>query len=681
MRLAHGVREEAAIRQDIANVTSLSLPDLEKQPRAGRHARAGRHGGLACSLEGKSLMSQLAQDKHAAQLTTPLGEDVLVLESFVATEALSELFEVNVETLSEKENIDFDKAIGKACTIKQITYDNKTRYHTGILTATRRTGSKANLYHYHLTLRPWLWLLGRRADCRIFLEKDVKQILSEVFEKAGFTENTDFEFRTNGDFPQIPYCVQYRETDLAFCSRMMEHYGIYYFFEHGDRKHLLVMANAKTSHKKIPDLPKLPFIYRQPGASRTRQHVHSWVSDRKLRTGKVHFNDYDYLKPGKDLKAPKESKEKYAHSKLEMYDYHHKYDEKDKGENHAQFRLEAEQAFDHRRSIHGDAASLHPGGLVTVEGHPTKSENQDYLIVGARHMYSSERFRSGGGGSGDTYSGSYDILPTDRPYRSLPKTPKPRIYGIQTAKVVGKKGEEKEEISTDEHGHIWVQFHWDREPQKSCPVRVAQTWAGKKWGALFLPRVGMEVVVDFIEGDPDRPLVTGCVYNGNNKPPYLPADKTVSGWKSDSSKHNGGYNEFVFDDKQDSEKIRMHAERDHEITVKHAETRTIGEKFSPSMGSPSRSTTIKNGDDQLTIESGNQTTHVKMAISTEADISITLKVGASSLSITKGSISLMSPVISLTATGALTITGAPVTVLPALNTPALLAPLVNGKPG
>ncbi len=614
-------------------------------------------------------MAKLAQDKRFAQLQTPLGKDVLVLASFVAAEGLSELFEVNVETLSEKENINFDDAIGRACTIKQIIYDNKTRYYNGILTATRRTGSTADLFHYHLTLRPWL--------C-IFLKKDVKQILSEVFEKAGFTVNTDFVFRTSGDFHKIPYCVQYRETDLAFCSRMMEHYGIYYFFEHADGKHTLVMANAPTSHKKIPDLPTLPFIPRHAGATRTKQHVHSWVSDRKLRTGKVHFNDYDYLTPGKDLKAPKESGEKYAHSKLEMYDHHHKYDEKDKGENHARIRLEAEQAFDHRRSVHGDAASIHPGGLVTVEHHPIESENKQYLVIGARHMYSSQSYRSGGGGSGDTYAGSYEFLPGYRPYRSPPKTPKPRIYGIQTAKVVGKEGEENEEISTDEHGHIWVQFHWDREPQKSCPVRVAQTWAGKRWGAIFLPRVGMEVVVDFIEGDPDRPLVTGCVYNGNNKPPYdLPKNKTISGWKSDSSKHNGGYNEFVFDDHQDLEKIRMHAERDHEVTVKHAETRTIGETFKPPLGSPSRSTTIKHGDDQLTIESGNQTTHVKMAISTEADISITLKVGASTLNITKGSISLVSPVISITATGALSITGAPVTILPALITGAAT---VGGRP-
>jgi type VI secretion system secreted protein VgrG len=616
-------------------------------------------------------MAQLTQDTRPAQLQTPLGKDILVLASFVAAEGLSELFEVNVEALSEQENIDFDKAIGKSCTVKQITYDDKTRYYNGILTATRRVGKSRDLTHYNLVLRPWLWLLGRKADCRIFLKKDVKEVISEVFKKAGFT---DFAFRTTGDFHKIPYCVQYRETDLAFCSRMMEHYGIYYFFEHTDGKHTLVMADSRTSHKSIPDLPKLPFIQRHEGANRREQHVHSWVSDRKLRTGKVHFNDYDYLQPKKNLKAPKESNEKYAHSKLEMYDYHHKYDEKDKGENHAQFRLEAEQAFDYRRRIHGDAASIHPGGLVTVEHHPTKSENQEYLIVGARHMYSSQSYRSGGGGNGDAYSGSYDILPSDRPYRSLPKTPKPRIYGIQTAKVVGKKGEEGEEISTDEHGHIWVQFHWDREPQKSCPVRVAQTWAGKRWGAIFLPRVGMEVVVDFIEGDPDRPLVTGCVYNGDNKPPYdLPDNKTISGWKSDSSRHNGGYNEFVFDDKKDSEKIRMHAERDHEVTVKHAETWTIGESFKPPQGSPSRCTTIKNGDDQLTIEHGNQTTHVKVAISTTADVSITLKVGPSTVTMTPGSISLHSPTISLSAEGAINITGSAVNVGAVLNTPTLFA--------
>jgi type VI secretion system secreted protein VgrG len=624
-------------------------------------------------------MTQLAQDRRVAELKTPLGKDVLVLTNFTGTEGLSQLFEYSVEALSERGDIDFDHVIGQSCTVKQETNDGKKRFYNGVLVLARSAGKSRELFHYHLVLRPWFWLLGRRADCRIFLDKTVTDILREVFKGAGFD---DFKFVTTGDYQKIPYCVQYRETDLAFCSRLMEHHGIYYFFEHADGKHTLVMADSRASHVPVPDLPKVPFVPTL-GGLRTNQHLYGWVSDRKLRTGKVHFNDYDYLQPRKDLKAPKEAGEKYAHSDLELYDYHHKYDERGKGEDHARFRLEAEQAMDYRRRVHGEAPSLCPGGLVTVEGHSASSENQEYLVVQAKHMFSSQSYRSSGGGGDDGYAGSYDLLPSTRPYRAVPATPKPRIYGIQTATVVTRKGEEGQEISTDEHGRIWVRFHWDREPQRSCPVRVAQAWAGKKWGAIFLPRVGMEVVVDFLEGDPDRPLVTGCVYNGDNQVPYdLPANKAMTGWKSDSSRHNGGYNEFVFEDKQGQETIRLHAERDHELTVKHAETRAIGEMFTPPKGSPSRSTTLKNGDDLLTIQAGDQTisipagsqtTTVGVAISTTADVSITLTVGPSTLTICPGAISLSSPVINLTAESAVNITGATVNAGALLQTPALNA--------
>ena len=233
----------------------------------------------------------------------------------------------------------------------------------------------------------------------------------------------------------------------------------------------------------------------------------------------------------------------------------------------------------------------------------------------------------------------------------LPLTPRPRIHGIQTAKVVGKKGEENEEISTDEHGRIWVQFFWDREPKLTCPIRVAQVWAGKKWGGVFTPRVGMEVVVEFLEGDPDRPLVVGCVYNGDNKVPYdLPDNKTVAGWKSDSSKGGNGYNEFVFEDKKSSENIRMHAERNHEVTVKHAESWTIGETFMPPKGSPSRSATLKNGDDQLEIQMGDRNVQIPMGSqSTTAMISLKHTVGMTTVSLTPASRSVDSPIINHTA--------------------------------
>jgi type VI secretion system secreted protein VgrG len=230
-------------------------------------------------------------------------------------------------------------------------------------------------------------------------------------------------------------------------------------------------------------------------------------------------------------------------------------------------------------------------------------------------------------------------------------TPKPRIYGIQTAKVVGQKGEESEEISTDEHGRIWVQFFWDREPKLTCPIRIAQVWASKKWGGIFIPRIGMEVVVEFLEGDPDRPLVVGVVYNGDNKVPYdLPSNKTMAGLKSDSTKGGNGYNEFVFEDKKGSEDIRMHAEKDHDVTVKNAETHTIGETFMPPKGSASRSATLKSGDDSLTIEMGDRSVTIPMGSqTTTAMITITHTVGATAVTLTPAAKSVASPVINHTA--------------------------------
>src|SRR6266446_2297937 len=591
------------------------------------------------------MSGSLLQADRRAEFTSPLGKDVLVLTDFSGSEGLGELFEYHIEALSDQENVDFDPAIGQGCMVKLKTDDGKTRIYHGIMTEAQWIGYQDEFYRYRVVLRPWLWLLGHKADCRIFLDKNVKDIIQEVFSKAGFT---DFEFRTTASYDKIEYCVQYRESDLAFVCRLMEHWGIYYFFEPADGKHTMVMADSRSSHKPVSDLPKVTVNLGAGAYQDEEQTLSDWVSQRRFRTGKVHFNDYDYLQPKKDLKAPKEAAEKYTHAKLEVYDYHHKYDEKGKGENHAQFRLEAEQAIDHRRTGSGDAASLHPGAFV--------------------------------------------FQPSDRPFRSLPLTPKPRIYGIHTAKVVGKKGEDSEEISTDEHGRIWVQFHWDREPQKTCPIRVAQVWAGKKWGGMFIPRVGMEVVVDFLEGDPDRPLVTGCVYNGDNKPPYdLPDNKTMAGMKSESSKGGNGYNEFVFDDKANSELIRMHAEKDHKVTVLNSQTREIGEKFMTPQGSPSRETTLKMGDDKLTLNMGHQNINLQMGnqkidldlgmqtTNTLQGITLNVCFGLSSISITPASITLLSPTINLTAMAAVNIQAPAFTVTAAAT--AFLGGPVGIAPG
>ena len=523
-------------------------------------------------------MAKLSQSDRVAALKTPLGEDVLVLKSFSGTEGLSELFEFQIDALSETENVDFDKALGAACTIKLKTYKQAERFVCGILTNAQWVGRDHEYFAYRLVLRPWFWLLAHRADCRIFLDKDVKEIIQDVFTKAGFANDKDFKL-PRGNYEKIEYCVQYRETDFAFVSRLMEQYGIYYFFEHTDGQHKMVLADSRSSHSAIPNLPKVKYNIQDPGYSRKEQYIYSWTSDRRFRTGKIEFNDYDYLKPPKQLLANKEASEIYPRSKFEVYDYPGKYTEQEKGKQFAQFRLEAEQAIDHRRMANGDAPSMFAGGLVTVEQHPSSKENKQYLVVRAGHRFGTQHYSPTPSTEPVLYSGTYEFLPSDRPFRSLPLTPKPRIYGIQTAKVVAKKGEDGEEISTDEHGRIWVKFHWDREPQKTCPIRVAQVWASKQWGGQFIPRIDMEVVVEFLEGDPDRPLVTGCVYNGDNHYPYkLPDKKTQSGVKSDSSKGHNGYNELMFEDKKGSEQVRFHAQKDLNSVItmtKHATSATI----------------------------------------------------------------------------------------------------------
>jgi type VI secretion system secreted protein VgrG len=577
-------------------------------------------------------MGKLSQAKYAAALKTPLGDNVLVLKSFSGSEVLGQPFEFHIEALSEKENINFDKALGQACTIKLKTYEQKERFFCGILTNAQWLGSEVggrqDYAHYRLVLRPWFWLLAHSANCRIFPKKTVKEIIEQVFKDAGFSSGTDFKFCTTGDCEKIEYCVQYRETDFAFVSRLMEQYGIYYYFEHQDGQHMMMLADSLGS---VKDLPKVKYHIQTVAYRRVEQQIDSWTSDRRFRTCKVEFKDYDYLKP-KVLRASKETSETYKRSRFEVYDYPGKYDEQKKGDQFAQVRLKAEQALDRRRTANGDAPSLFAGGLVTVEKHPASAENKDYLVVRASHDYGTQFYGSAADADAPAYHGNYEFLPSDRPFRSLPLTPKPRIHGIQTAKVVAQKGEDSEEISTDEHGHIWVQFYWDREPQKSCPIPVSQSWASKQWGEQFIPRIGMEVVVEFLEGDPDRPLVTGCVYNGDNKHPYtLPKDKTQSGLKSHSSKGDNGDNEFMFEDQKDKELVRMHAQKDHDVTVRNSETWTIGEAFTPPQGQASRATTLENGDDSLTIQKGNrsveislggQSTHALASIDTVSDVKV-----------------------------------------------------------
>jgi type VI secretion system secreted protein VgrG len=615
----------------------------------------------------------LGQELRIGSLSTPLGKDVFVLMKFKASEGLSQHFEFGIEAASAKKlsDSDFNGAIGQNCSVTIKTHENRERVFNGVLITAQSLGKRHELYYYNLTLGPWLWFLAHRSNSQIFTNKDARDIVKEIFKDAGCT---DFEDRCKrNDYPKHEYCVQYRETDLAFASRIMEREGIYYFFKHTADKHILVMADEKLSHDPVPGAESLPFLQVIGEHAPSRQHIHDWVAERRFRSGKFTLNEYDMLQPNAQLLATSQASEGYTRSTLEMYDAPGKYPrigteenkKRDEGETLAKIKLQAEQALDYRRYAAGDAPCLFPGGLVKLTDHPDEAHNTEYLVVAASHAFDQQQARSGTA-PGRGYYGHYELLRSDRPFRAPLVTPKPLVHGPQTAKVVrDKKSPADEEIDVDRHGRVLLHFHWDR-PKKEQPrrVRVAQMWSGKKWGWQFIPRVGQEVVVEFLEGDPDRPLVTGTVYNKDYQYPYtLPDDKTQSGVKSESTKKGvGKYNELMFEDKCNEEFIRMHAEKDLKVIVKNDQTttignsekRTVGKEFKVPTGSSSRTTTIEKGDDQLDVKTG--------AILHEAKMKIVLTVGPSKITIDPKGITLDAPTITIKAGTVCTITGVPVKI-------------------
>jgi type VI secretion system secreted protein VgrG len=360
----------------------------------------------------------------------------------------------------------------------------------------------------------------------------------------------------------------------------MEEFGIYYFFDHTDSEHKMILADSASAHKAKLGGAQLAFYATDLRAVRTEDSLNEWAVGRTFRSGKVALKDYNCDKPTADMLAEKEGSAKYANSGLQLYDFPGRYIERSDGLALAAVRLEAEQAQDRRAMGSGEAVTCCPGHLVNLAKHDDAALNREYLTIRASHAYRSNEYRSGGAGE-ETYFGQYEFQPSDVPYRSVQKTPKPIIHGPQTAVVVGSG-----EIDVDEKGRIIVLFHWDRDRKEGDArrVRIGHGWSGSKWGDIKIPRVGMEVIVEFLEGDPDRPLVTGTVYNADNKVPFdLPSDKTISGTKSKTD-GGSGYNELTFDDKSGSELIRLHAQKDMDGKIEHDERRNIGNDVKVDIG-------------------------------------------------------------------------------------------------
>ena len=516
----------------------------------------------------------ISQDGRTGRITTPLtGDEAVALARFDGNEGLSDLFEFRCEVVSLADNIDFNKALGQSVTVTITSADKKPRHFNGLLIEARWAGQRGDLYVYQLVLRPWLHLLTLASDCRIFQNKSVKDILKVVFDEQGFSYRDD----TKGDYPVIEYCVQYRETHFAFVSRMMEKWGIYYYFEHADGAHTLVAADQKACHHACTDLPTVKFISVDQAGRYEIQHLEDWSRGRVAESGKFTLRDYNYTDSTASLQGDKSGQGPYSHSDMERYDAPGGYYQRSEGDHLAQVELEAAQSLDDRRTGNGSALSLFPGSLTTLTGQSADSENQEYLVVACSHYFTGESFRTGDQVDQAGYVGSFEFAPSSTPFRAELLTSRPTIPGVQSALVVGQQGEE---IDVDDQGRIAVQFYWDRKQSASRRIRVSQPAAGKDRGAFFLPRIGDEVLVQYDDGDPDRPVATGSVYNSANPLTLkVPANKTVTGLLGKSSKGGGSTthnaNAWWFDDLSGSEKFHVRARKDYYVRVYNDENRHV----------------------------------------------------------------------------------------------------------
>jgi type VI secretion system secreted protein VgrG len=356
---------------------------------------------------------------------------------------------------------------------------------------------------------------------------------------------------------------------MDFVCRLMEEWGISYYFKHSDGEHKLIMTDEMSTFESIPG--SHPYYPTADARRAEKDYFRSVVTARSFTSGKIKLDEYDFENSEADQVVNQEVSPPFQ-PVLEVLDYPGRYANPGDGNKKAQAWSDLERTRDHHFHLEGDSVSCFPGGLVTLEDLSKSGLDGEYLALRCRHQYASQSYRTGGAASlPHAYEGHYEFIKSDKTYAPPRVTPRALIPGHQTAKVVGDG-----DIDVDEYGRILVRFHWDQESDQSRRCRVAQVWAGNQWGGIFTPRVGMEVLVAFLEGDPDQPYIVGALYNDKHMHPYdLPGEKTKSGLKSNSTTSGSGYNEFIFDDKDGNELVRLHAQRNLESVVENDESRDV----------------------------------------------------------------------------------------------------------
>jgi type VI secretion system secreted protein VgrG len=591
---------------------------------------------------------QFMQLTRLAQVSSPLGPDILLLKQLSGGDELGRLFSYKLELTSSDDAIDLNQLLGKPMSVILQLSGGGSRYFHGLVANCSQGVDVGQFASYQVELRPWLWLLTRTSDCRIFQHLSVPQIIKQVFRDLGFS---DFEDTLSRPYREWEYCVQYRETSFDFVSRLMEQEGIYYFFRHENDRHVLVLADAYGAHQSAPGYETVPF-YPPDGQHRERDHISDWRRVQQVQPGSLELNDYDFQRPSARIDVRSAMPRPHTASDYPLFDYPGTYVQSEDGEHYARTRIEAIQGLHERIDLTSNARGLGAGHLFSMSGFSRQDQNREYLIVSAHYQITQESLETGISSSGLQFASTLVCIDAQQSFRTQPETPRPIVRGPQTAVVVGP---ENEEIFTNQYGQVKVHFHWDRHDQSnensSCWIRVSQAWAGKNWGSMQIPRIGQEVIVSFLEGDPDRPIITGRVYNAEQTVPYdLPSNATQSGMKSRSSKGGtpANFNEIRMEDKKGAEQLYIHAERNQDIVVEVDESHSVGHDRHKSVGNDE---TVTVGQDRLRAVKRNDVLLVGASKTDSISSSYLIEVG-SNLRLVCGK-----SVLELNASGQINLTG------------------------
>jgi type VI secretion system secreted protein VgrG len=502
----------------------------------------------------------------------------VLVESLTLQEGLSEMGVMQLQLYSPQTTFKAADLLGKAVGVTLVDAEGHKRFVHGHVVRFSHCVKAGRLNTFLVEVRPWMWFLTRTSDCRIFQAMTVPDIVKQVCNDHAAV--AQLQFKLMRSYRKWDYCVQYRETDFQFITRLLEHEGIYWWVKHEQGKHTLVLMDSASAHDPIAFEARLPYLEDNIEQPRHNEPlIASWTSEEEIQTEKTVLTSYDFEKPSTSLLAEAQVSRSHPQAGAERFDYQGDYTVKADGKQLADDLLEGAQTAYRRYQGLSNVEHFEPGHLFDLVRHPLEGQNGRYLITRIG-MQATIRLFDNAGASEIQFKVDFNAIPAAQQFRPGRRAPKPFVQGPQTAVVVGPAGEE---IFTDKYGRVKVHFHWDRVGKKddksSCWVRVSHPWAGKNFGMIHTPRIGQEVVVSFLEGDPDQPLITGRVYNAEQMPPWeLPANATQSGILTRSSKGGayGNANAIRFEDKKGSEQLWIHAEKNQDIEVENDETHWVG---------------------------------------------------------------------------------------------------------